>query len=60
MQARDTQKAAQLRMAIQNLQNAEAWVKHALGDTDVGADTQHRISELIEDLMYDVIELEAV
>ena len=56
----DTQRAARLRMAIVSLQNADAWVNQALGATDVGLETRNRIQDLIDDLTYDVIELEAV
>jgi hypothetical protein len=56
----DAQKAARLRMAMDALEQAEAWVKEALGGTDAGQDTLHSISDAIEDLMYDIMELEAV
>ena len=55
----DAQRAARLRMAMEALQNAEAWVKQALGGTDAGIDTLHSIGDAIEDLMLDIIELEA-
>lgn len=54
----DAQKLARLRMAMDALQNAESWVKQALGGTDAGADTLHSIGDAIEDLMADIIELE--
>lgn len=54
------ERAARLRMAMQSLEAAEAWVKSALGDTDAGQDTLHSIGDAIEDLMGDIIELEGV
>ena len=56
MQAK--QKAARLRMAIDALQNADAWVQEALGASDVCFETHNRIQDLIDDLTYDVMELE--
>ena len=56
MQAK--QKAARLRMAIDALQNADAWVQEALGASDVCYETHNRIQDLIDDLTYDVMELE--
>ena len=55
----DAQKAARLRMAMDALEQAEAWVKEALGDTDAGMDLRHTIGDAIEDVMYDIVELEA-
>ena len=55
-----TQKAARLRMAIDALHNADAWVQEALGASDVCYETHNRIQDLIDDLMYDVEELETV
>ena len=52
------QKAARLRMAIDALHNADAWVQEALGASDVCYETHNRIQDLIEDLMYDVQEFE--
>lgn len=54
----DAQKAARLRMAIAALQDADAWVQQALGDTDVCYETHNRIQDLVDDLTADVIELE--
>lgn len=54
----DAQKAATLREAMALLEDAEELVRHALGDTDAGADTLHSISDAIEDLMADIIELD--
>ena len=54
----DAQKAARLRMAIDALHNADAWVQEALGATDVCYETHNRIQDLIDDLTCDVIELE--
>lgn len=56
----NAQKAARLRMAIDALQNADAWVQEALGATDVCYETHNRIQDLIDDLTCDVIELEVV
>lgn len=56
MQAK--QKAARLRMAIDALENADAWVQEALGASDVCYETHNRIQDLIDDLTYDVMELE--
>ncbi len=54
----DKQKAARLRMAMDALQNADAWIQEALGDTDVCYETHNRIQDLVDDLTYDVMELE--
>lgn len=54
----DKQKAARLRMAMDALQNADAWIQEALGDTDVCYETHNRIQDLVDDLSYDVMELE--
>ncbi len=54
----DKQKAARLRMAMEALQNADAWIQQALGDTDVCYETHNRIQDLVDDLSYDVMELE--
>ena len=54
----DAQKLARLRLAMDALENAEEWVKQALGGTDAGSDTLKSIGDAIEDLMYDIIELE--
>ncbi len=56
----DKQKAARLRLALDALQHADAWVQEALGDTDVCYETHTRIQDLVDDLMHDIIELEAV
>ncbi len=53
-------KAAILREAMERLEDAEELVKLALGDTDAGMQTRHSISDAIEDLMYDIMELEGV
>lgn len=55
----DKQKAARLRLALDALQHADAWVQEALGDTDVCYETHNRIQDLVDDLMHDIIELEA-
>jgi hypothetical protein len=54
----NTQKAARLRLAIDALHNADAWVQEALGDSDVCYETHNRIQDLIDDLMHDVQEFE--
>lgn len=56
----DTQKAARLRMAIEALENADAWVQEALGSTDVCYETHNRIQDIVDDLTDDVQELAAV
>lgn len=54
----DAQKAARLRMAINALQDADAWMQQALGESDVCYETHNRIQDLVDDLTADVIELE--
>ena len=54
----NAQKAARLRMAIDALHNADAWVQEALGASDVCYETHNRIQDLVDDLTYDVMELE--
>jgi len=54
----NAQKAARLRMAIDALENADAWIQEALGDTDVCFEIHNRIQDLVDDLTYDVMELE--
>jgi hypothetical protein len=54
----NAQKAARVRMAIDALENADAWIQEALGDTDVCFETHNRIQDLVDDLTYDVMELE--
>lgn len=54
----NAQKAARLRMAMEALHNADAWIQEALGATDVCYETHNRIQDLIDDLTYDVMELE--
>jgi hypothetical protein len=56
----DAQKAARLRMAIQALEHADAWVQNALGESDATQITCTQIQEIIEDLMQDVQTLEKV
>jgi hypothetical protein len=55
----DKQKAARLRMAIDALQDADAWVQQALGDTDVCYETHTNIQNIVDDLTADVQDLEA-
>ena len=54
----NAQKAARLRMALDPLQNAYAWMQEALGATDVCYETHNRIQDIIDDLTYDVMEFE--
>lgn len=54
----NAQKAARVRMAIDALENADAWIQEALGDTDVCFEIHNRIQDLVDDLTYDVMELE--
>ncbi len=53
-------KAKILREAMEHLERAEELVKLALDDSDAGMSTRFTISDAIEDLMYDIIELEGV
>lgn len=53
------QKAARLRMAMEALDNADAWIQEALGATDVCYETHNRIQDIVDDLNDDVNELEA-
>lgn len=55
----DAQKVARLRMAMDALEDAEEWVEQALGGTDAGELTLRSIRNSINDLMYDIMELEA-
>jgi hypothetical protein len=55
----NAQRAARLRMAIEALHNADAWVQEALGATDSCYDTHCGIEELIDDLQADIEDLEA-
>jgi hypothetical protein len=56
----DKQKAQTLRQVIELLHEADALQQEALGASDVCYENHNRIQDLIEDLMYDVMELEAV
>ncbi len=51
-------KATLLRDAIELLQEVDALVQKALGDTDVCYDTHCQIEELIEELVVDVQEFD--
>ena len=53
-------KATLLRDAIELLMDADALVQQALGACDVCEDTHNRILDIVEDLVVDVMELEAV
>jgi hypothetical protein len=53
----NNEKAARLRMAINALENADAWIQEALGDTDVCYETHNRIQDLVDDLEADVVDL---
>jgi hypothetical protein len=52
-------KAQLLRDAIELLQEADALVQKALGDTDVCYDTHNRIEDIVEDMRCDVMDLDA-
>jgi hypothetical protein len=54
----EAQKAAKLREAMELLQDADALIQEALGDTDVCYETHNRIEDIVEDLRCDVMELE--
>lgn len=51
-------KAALLRKAMDLLDEADALVQQALGDSDVCYEMHNAIQDLIDDLRYDVIEFE--
>jgi hypothetical protein len=53
------QKADKLREAIALLQDVDALVQTALGDTDVCYDTHCQIEELIDELTVDVQEFDS-
>jgi hypothetical protein len=55
----DKQRADKLREAIALMQDADALVQEALGDTDVCYDTHCGIEELIDELTADVQDLDA-
>ena len=55
----DKDKAQLLRDAMELLQDADALIQKALGDTDVCYDTHCQIEELIDELQADVIDLDA-
>jgi hypothetical protein len=52
-------KAQLLRDAMELLQEADALVQKALGDTDACYDTHCQIEELIDELRADVMDLDA-
>lgn len=54
----DAEKAARLRQAMDHLEDAEEIVLSVLGHTDAGDATRQAIGAAIEDLMYDILELE--
>jgi len=54
------QKAAKLREALELIEQAEELIRETLGETDAGQDTRHAIDDLVQDLMYDIMELEGV
>lgn len=56
----DERKAELLRDALSKLMDAELRVKEALGGTDAGEDTLSLIGNAIEDLTYDIAELEDI
>lgn len=47
----DAQRAARLRMAIELLEQADAWIQQALEDTDAAMDLHHGVVSLIEDIL---------
>jgi len=53
------QKAAKLREAMELLEDADALIQDALGDSDVCYETHCRIEDIVEDLRCDVMEFEA-
>jgi hypothetical protein len=55
----DAQKAARLRQAMDHMEDAEELIKLALGDSDAGVDLRHMLEAAIEEIMYDIIELES-
>lgn len=57
MELTAAEKSARLRMAIQALEDADAWQQVALGDSDVCFENHNRIQDLIEDLEADIQEL---
>jgi hypothetical protein len=54
----DKDKAQLLRDAMELLQDADALIQQALGACDVCEETHTRIQDLVDDLTYDVMELE--
>jgi len=52
------QKADKLREAMELLQDADALIQQALGDTDVCYDLHCGIEDIVEDLRCDVMEFE--
>jgi hypothetical protein len=54
----DSQKAKLLREAMYKLEEADALVQQALGACDVCEETHARIQDLVDDLTYDIMELE--
>ena len=54
----DAQKAALLRQAMDLLEEADALQQKALGDSDVCYDNHNRIQAIVEDFMYDIMQLE--
>ena len=51
-------KAELLRRAIEQLEEADALVQEALGDTDVCYETHNRIQDLIDDMVADIVEFD--
>jgi hypothetical protein len=54
----DAQKAALLKQAMDLLEEADALQQKALGDSDVCEDNHNRIQAIVEDFMYDIMQLE--
>lgn len=55
---KNAQKADLLRKAMELLEDADVLVQQALGACDVCEETHNRIQGIVDDLMYDVQELE--
>lgn len=51
-------RAELLRRAVEQLEEADALIQEALGDTDVCYETHNRIQDLIMDLESDIMEFE--
>jgi len=56
----NAEKAELLREAMELLERVDALQQEALGASDVCEDNHNRIQELVDDFMYDVLELEGM